>query len=157
MMIEEQGSIVAVQANEVIVEVLRTSACQSCKVKQGCGQAVLSEWGDETKQQAKNHFSIPTDQPLQVGDTVTLGMHPDVVSHVALLVYVVPLLVGFLLMTLAHTLLMNEAVQLVGFLVGILACYVYLQRVSYIKTQRLTPKILKVYGKRQAHVIASSN
>ncbi|MBU2865098.1 SoxR reducing system RseC family protein [Reinekea marina] len=157
MMIEEQGSVVAVKPNEVIVEVLRTSACQSCKAKQGCGQAVLSEWGDETKQQAKNHFSIPTEQSLQVGDTVTLGMHPDVVSHVAMIVYIAPLMVGFVLMFLATKLNLNEAIQLIGFVGGILASYVFLQRMSFIKTPRLTPEIVRVYGKRQPNVIASSN
>jgi sigma-E factor negative regulatory protein RseC len=157
MLIEEQGTVVALERSGVVVEVVRTSACQSCKAKQGCGQAVLSEWGSETKQQAKNHFNIPTEQVLNVGDVVKLGMQPDVISQVALLVYILPLLFGVAFLSLALFLNFNEGIQLLGFVGGIFAAYAFMHKYSFIKTARLTPKILQVYGARQGNVIASSN
>jgi sigma-E factor negative regulatory protein RseC len=156
-MIEEQGTVVAVQSKVVIVEVVRTSACQSCKAKQGCGQAVLSEWGDESKQQAKNHFAIPTEQPLKVGDSVVLGMQPDVISLVALLVYILPLMTAVGALSLGLVLGFNEAVQLLLFVFGLLSAYGVMRHFSFIQTARLTPEILRVYGARQDNVIASSN
>jgi sigma-E factor negative regulatory protein RseC len=156
MLIEERGAVVAIGDNSVVVEVVRTSSCQSCKAKQGCGQAVLSEWGDETKQQAKNHFNIPTDKRLNVGDEVLLGMQPDVISQVALLVYILPLVLGVAFLALALVLNLNEGIQLLGFILGISAAYAIMHKFSFIKADRITPVIMQVYCAGQDNVIVAS-
>lgn len=156
-MIEEQGTVVKVVETGVIVEVVRTSACQSCKARQGCGQAVLAEWGDQDKQAQKNHFHIPYDQPAQVGDQVVLGMQHDAVSKVALLVYIVPLILGFMGLLLGSWLALAELVQLVIFIAVFLLAFVFISRLKVNKSPILVPKILRLSPvSKGLDVIASS-
>lgn len=142
--IEEQGVVVANEPDHVVVEVLKTSACQSCKAKQGCGQAVLSQFGDEMKQAAKNHFLIPYHQPLPVGAGVTLEMSAEVVSKVALLLYIVPLLVGFVGMLFSNSAGLSEPWQLLVFLVCLVSTYFVLGRLSAWRKQVFVPRIKTV-------------
>jgi sigma-E factor negative regulatory protein RseC len=155
-MIIERGTVVAVHSNEIIVEVLKTSACQSCQARHGCGQAVMAEWGNESRQQQKNHFRIPYQQPVQVGDQVELGMAEDTLSKVALLVYLLPLGLGFLGMLLGAVISSNEWLQLLAFTLFSGFGYLVLNRFSVDKSTVLIPKILRTYhaGKGN-HLIAS--
>lgn len=156
-MVTEQGTVVGVAPEGVIVEVLRTSACQSCKARQGCGQAVLAEWGQADQQQQKNHFHIPTDQSLSVGTLVDLGMSEDAVSRTALLVYVLPLLVAFAAVLLIDTFVSQELWQLVAFIAGFLVTLFGLKQLPWLSSPALVPKILRTYPPRQdVEVIAST-
>lgn len=143
-MIEEQGTVVEVAEAGVIVEVVRTSACQSCKARQGCGQAVLAEWGDNEKQAQKNHFHIPYDKPAQVGDVAVLGMEHDAVSKVAVLVYIVPLILGFAGLLFGSWLALGELLQLAIFSVLFLLSFVFISRLKVNKSPVLVPKILRL-------------
>jgi len=116
-LVEEYGRIIKVAPDGVFVAVVQTSACQSCKAKQGCGQAVLSEWGGPDRQDAKNHFfidraNIAPDQGLQPGATVRLGIHEDTLSLAAAWMYLWPLLWAFTALGIASLLRMAEPAQL---------------------------------------------
>lgn len=150
-MITEQGTVVGVERDELIVEVLRTSACQSCNARQGCGQAVLSEWGDAKAQQKKNHFRIPYRQAnANVGSIVELGMEPDTISKVAVLVYLLPLAIAFMGLLLGVGMGAPEGIQLVLFLLGLLFSYVLMSRLKLNLNAKLTPKILRVFPAHDA-------
>ncbi|TCS39804.1 SoxR reducing system RseC family protein [Reinekea marinisedimentorum] len=145
-MVKEQGTVVAVEQEELIVEVVRTSACKSCQARQGCGQAVLSEWGDSSKQQAKNHFRVPAgDYKASVGDRVELAMAPDTVSKVAALVYLLPLAGGFAGLFIGQWLLESELLQLLLFAAGVLLSYGLLSRLKLEKKSHLIPQIIHLY------------
>jgi len=111
-LVREEGTVVQVEAGQVIVAVVQTSACQSCKAKQGCGQAALSEWGDADRQAAKNHFRIPHDGSLKPGDSVTLSIEEDTVSLAAVWMYLWPLACAFIALLGGSALNWPEPVQL---------------------------------------------
>lgn len=149
-LIKETGQIVDVGNGEVVVAVVRTSACQSCQARQGCGQAVLAEWGTAETQQTKNHFRIRTDQPMKVGDLVDLGMAQDTVSRVAALVYLLPLLTAFLGLMAGTVLNLSEGWQLVSLLVCFGAGLGLVRMISHRMVSILTPRILHLYPSGQA-------
>ncbi|TXR53075.1 SoxR reducing system RseC family protein [Reinekea thalattae] len=145
-MIKEQGTVVSVEADNFIVAVVRTSACKSCQARQGCGQAVLSEWGDAQTQQAKNHFKVPTKGfSAMVGDVVELEMHPDTVSRVALLVYLLPLLFGLFGLVMGYLFGQHELLQLLFFVSAMGLGYVFLSRLTLTNSHQLVPQIIRTY------------
>lgn len=145
-MIKELGTVVAVKEQDFIVSVVRTSACKSCQARQGCGQAVLSEWGDAQTQQAKNHFKVPrAGFSAALGDQVELEMHPDTVSRVAVLVYLLPLLMGLLGLLAGHLLAVHELLQLLFFIVSMALGYVFLSRLTLTNSHQLVPQIIRTY------------
>ncbi len=157
-MIKEKGTVVSVSANELIVEVLRTSACQSCKARQGCGQATLAQWGEASKQQAKNHFKIPYDkQDAHEGDVVELGIAPDTVSLIAMIVYLVPLVFGFAGIAVGAVLNLNEGLQIGLFVTGLSASYWLMSRLFSKNKVTLVPVILQLYPQRKGVDIIESN
>jgi len=115
--VEESGQVIEVRPGGVVVAVVRSSACQSCKAKQGCGQAVLGEWGNVDRQNAKNHFFIDaacilSGRRLLSGDIVRLGIPEDTVSRAALWMYIWPLLPAFLMLWVGSLLAWSEPLQL---------------------------------------------
>ncbi|MDO7642212.1 MAG: SoxR reducing system RseC family protein [Reinekea forsetii] len=156
-MIIEQGTVVAAKADWLVVEVLRTAACGSCSARQGCGQALMSEWGDAQAQQQKNHFKVPAVLGAEVGTRVDLGMTPDTLSVVALLVYLVPLLNAFLGLSLAVWLGLSEPIQLLCLIACLGLSYLALSRIHFDKYTRLVPQIVRLHGLRKSpDLIASS-
>ncbi|WP_320821560.1 SoxR reducing system RseC family protein [Reinekea sp.] len=156
-MIIEQGTVVAVSGKWLVVEVLRTSACGACSARQGCGQAIMSEWGDAQTQQQKNRFNVPAAQGAEVGTRVDLGMTPDTLSLVALLVYLIPLLNAFLGLSLALWLGFSEVTQLFFLLASLGLSYVALSRVQFDQYTRLVPQIVRLSGLRKSpDIIVSS-
>lgn len=156
-MVKEQGTVISVENGFVIVEVLQTSACQSCSARQGCGQAVLSEWVSADRQGKKNHFKIQYQQMVDVGSSVELGMAEDTVSKVALLVYIVPLVIAFITLYSVSQVIQSEPIQLLFFVLSLLLSYVGISQLKLNRNSVLEPKILAVYPIRKAvGIIASS-
>ncbi len=117
--VEERGQVIEVNTTGAIVAVVQTSACQSCNARQGCGQAVLSEWGSTDRQDAKNHFFIDStlnqsDQVLRPGDMVRLGIPEDALSRAAVWMYLWPLLPAFLALWAGTRLGIPEPLQLLA-------------------------------------------
>ncbi len=175
-MVEEQGTVVSVGSNkvgldsntvglgsnggvqEIIVEVLRTSACSSCKAKQGCGQAVMSELGNSQHQSQKNHFRIPYDQPIEVGDIVKLGMASDALSRVALLVYLLPLFFAFLGISISLGLGFSEGFQLLFMVIGFAIAIFLMSRWNIKSNLSFVPKILQVSSSsKEPRIITSTS
>lgn len=147
--VEERGQVVDVSADGAIVAVVQTSACQSCKARQGCGQAVLSEWGSIDRQDAKNHFfidhaSIRPELSLQPGDVVRLGIPDDALSRAAVWMYLWPLLPAFLALWAGSRMSLPEPAQLLmAALAGALAVGVTRWRFASPDQSGL-PRILSV-------------
>jgi len=157
MMIKEQGTVVSVQPNAIVVEVLRSSACESCKARQGCGQAVLSEWGDAKLQQQKNHFKIPYTLKAEVGSIVDLGMEPDLISKVAVLVYITPLIFAFTGLIVGYLAGFKEGVQLLIMLGSLTISYFLMSRYRLGENPQLVPKILRLYPPGKDPLIITSS
>ncbi|EKF73941.1 protein AlgM [Alcanivorax hongdengensis A-11-3] len=93
-MIEEQGVVVAVEAEAVWVETLRASTCGACQARAGCGHRLINE--QQSGQRARLRVPVPARHTYQVGDGVRLGLPEKALMHGALLVYGLPLLLLFI-------------------------------------------------------------
>lgn len=148
-MVEERGQVINVSAEGAVVAVVQTSACQSCKARQGCGQAVLSEWGGTDRQDAKNHFfidkaSIQPELALRPGDVVRLGIPEDALSRAAVWMYLWPLLPAFLVLWAGTQLSIPEPVQLLTALLAGAAAVVVTRWRFTSPGQTGVPRILAV-------------
>ncbi len=148
-MVEERGQVIDVNADGSVVSVVQTSACQSCKARQGCGQAVLSEWGGTDRQDAKNHFFIDSantlaTRALRPGDVVRLGIPEDALSQAAVWMYLWPLLPAFLALWVTTRLSLAEPVQLVtALLAGAVAVVITRWRFAH-PGETAQPRILSI-------------
>lgn len=87
-MITETGKVVALKGDAVWVQTIRTSACQSCAARNGCGQKVLA---GATGGRA-NQILVANSVNARVGDEVTIGIDEQALLGASLLVYAVPLM-----------------------------------------------------------------
>ncbi len=87
-MIEETAQVVRVADGEVWVETRRQSTCSSCAAEKGCGTATLSR----VLGNRRTRIRVLSEQPLQVGDRVVIGIAEQALVRGSLAVYAVPLL-----------------------------------------------------------------
>ncbi len=90
-MIEEQATVVDVEAEQFTVQTQRKSSCNSCAASKGCGTAVLS------KTMGKKHAIVSinkraADEPsLSPGDQVIIGINENMLMSGSSLAYLLPL------------------------------------------------------------------
>lgn len=99
-MITETGKVVAVTGQHAWVQTIRTSACQSCAARNGCGQKVLAS---ATGGRA-NQVRVVNSVNAQVGEDVTLGIDESALLGASLLVYALPLLLMVTASIIGHQL-----------------------------------------------------
>ena len=69
-MIEENGTVVKVYANQVEIEMSRQGACSHCELSAGCGTGAIGRLlGHRSKP-----IIIQSDRDLNIGDEVVLGL-----------------------------------------------------------------------------------
>lgn len=86
-MITETGKVVALKGDRVWVQTIRTSACQSCAARNGCGQKVLAAASGGRA----NQILVANSVDARVGDEVTIGIDEQALLGASLLVYALPL------------------------------------------------------------------
>lgn len=91
-MIEEQGRVIDVTADQAWVQTIKSSTCAGCKAKKGCGHHLLAA-GKGSGEAV--HIRVPLSMPLQVGDQVTIGIPEQALISAALWVYGLPMLLLF--------------------------------------------------------------
>ena len=99
-MIEEQATVVEVESEQIIVQTLRKSSCNSCAANKGCGTAVLAKTIGQ-KHSVVSISKTATVEPVLVpGDQVLIGINENMLFSGSMLAYLVPLtgLFGFALM-----------------------------------------------------------
>ncbi|BES72486.1 alginate biosynthesis regulator MucC [Marinobacter nanhaiticus D15-8W] len=87
-MIEESGTVVALEGDEVWVQTIRQSSCGSCSARKGCGQGALASITDGRANQVR----VRNTCGAGVGDHVVLGIEESQLLRASLLVYALPLL-----------------------------------------------------------------
>lgn len=97
-MITETGKVVALKGNRVWVQTIRTSACQSCAARNGCGQKVLAAASGGRA----NQILVVNSVDARVGDEVTIGIDDQALLGASLLVYAVPLVLMVVASILGH-------------------------------------------------------
>jgi len=112
-MIKEWATVVSWHDGLALVSCDVKSSCSSCSSRAGCGSRVLNKLGPQTE----HTISVPSSQPLAVGQKVELGISEGSLLTSAVLVYMTPLL-GLFVMAALFQLLFNS--DLAAFAGGIL-------------------------------------
>lgn len=99
-MITETGTVIALKGEQVWVQTIRQSACQSCSARSGCGQRVLASASGGRA----NQVLVKNSVDARVGDEVTLGIDEQALLSASLLVYAMPLLLMVLASIAGHQL-----------------------------------------------------
>jgi len=89
-MIHERGLVLdrsASDQNKVWVRTQRQSACESCKLKAGCGQSALSKLSG----QKSIEFEVDNLLNAKAGDVVILSIPEDGILTASLVMYFIPL------------------------------------------------------------------
>jgi sigma-E factor negative regulatory protein RseC len=118
-MIEETGTVTAVEKNSLCVETIQLSTCGSCRARKGCGQQILSKIGVASAN-VKALIGKNDSSNYVVGDVVTIGIPENIVVNSSLLIYCLPLVMMMVFSGVAHTFLMNDGVMIVMGLLGLL-------------------------------------
>jgi sigma-E factor negative regulatory protein RseC len=98
--ITETGKVVALKGDRVWVQTIRTSACQSCAARSGCGQKVLAAASGGRA----NQILVSNSINAGVGDEVTIGIDEQALLGASLLVYALPLILMVVASVLGHQL-----------------------------------------------------
>lgn len=98
-MIEETGTVVAVDGDQVWVQTIRQSTCGSCSARKGCGQKALASISDGKANQVRVRNTLNA----AVGQSVVIGIEESQLLKASLRVYAIPLvgLVVFALLAAA--------------------------------------------------------
>ena len=98
-MIEEQATVVEVESEQIVVQTLRKSSCNSCAANKGCGTAVLSKVIGQKHSLVSISKAKNTDPVLSPGDQVMIGINEKLLVNGSLLAYMAPLagMIGFAL------------------------------------------------------------
>ncbi|WP_336367119.1 SoxR reducing system RseC family protein [Marinobacter sp. C2H3] len=140
-MITEQGLVVAVQGDDVWVQTIRTSACQSCAARSGCGQRSLARLSAGRANQVR----VANALSAAVGDRVTLGIEESAVLKASAVVYALPL-ITMLLGTLAGNALApgGDSGALIGALAGLAGGFAVSRRAQRSAGLRAAPVLMAV-------------
>lgn len=142
-MIEQTGKVVAVEDGFAWVESERTSTCQSCSAKKGCGTSLL----DNVFGQKRLAIKTLNTHNSKVGDHVVIGIREATLVKSSIVMYLIPLLTMFGLAALADQVLNgSELLTVVSGLTGLIAGFFwvkkYSEKVRY--DEKYQPVILKV-------------
>jgi sigma-E factor negative regulatory protein RseC len=86
-MITETGKVVGLKGDHAWVQTIRTSACQSCSARSGCGQRALASVSGGRA----NQVLVANALGARVGDEVVIGVDEQSVLTASLAVYGLPL------------------------------------------------------------------
>ncbi len=116
-MIEEQATVVEVESEQIVVQTLRKSSCNSCAANKGCGTAVLSKVIGQKHSLVSISKAKNIDPVLSPGDQVMIGINESMLVNGSLLAYMAPLagMIGFAIVAswLGNLLSMNGELHII--------------------------------------------
>lgn len=140
-MITETGKVVAITDGHAWVQTIRASACESCAVRNGCGQKVLASATGGRANQVRVFNSVDA----HVGEEVTLGIDESALLSASLLVYAVPLLLMVVASMIGHQLSAgSDIVAMSGALLGLAGGFLVSRQLQRRNTDSYEPRLLRV-------------
>ena len=91
-MLEEKGTVVSLENGLIWVQTQVKTTCGSCKAKDNCATSSIAK----AFSPKPNVISVKSDLPVEIGDSVVLGVEQNFVVLSAFYVYILPI-VGFML------------------------------------------------------------
>jgi sigma-E factor negative regulatory protein RseC len=150
-MIEEQGVITAIQQDPegrtvIAVKTAIKTTCSSCQAKDNCGTSALATYFAPKPE----HLYFVTDQPVQIGQQVSLGIREQHLLTASFLVYIAPLLLFISTILLVQWAFAGSwaAHELVSLVIGIL-----ISALAYKRLSRLLQQQYKQYQPELCHIL----
>jgi sigma-E factor negative regulatory protein RseC len=139
--ITETGKVVAVTGEHAWIQTIRTSACQSCAARNGCGQKVLASVTGGRANQVRVVNSVDA----RVGEEVTLGIDESALLGASLLVYALPLLLMVAASMLGHYLSNgSDFAAMSGAVAGLASGFLVSRKLQSRNVGNYEPTLLRV-------------
>ncbi|MFO7994676.1 MAG: SoxR reducing system RseC family protein [Marinobacter sp.] len=139
-MITETGKVVAVSGDRVWVQTIRTSACESCSARNGCGQRALAGVSGGRA----NQVLVTNTLGARVGDEVTVAIEESALLSASLLVYALPLVLMVLGAVTGHQLSEGQdAAAMLGAALGMGAGFIVARRVGSNPNRDYEPRLVR--------------
>ncbi|SOB76401.1 positive regulator of sigma(E), RseC/MucC [Marinobacter sp. LV10R510-11A] len=140
-MITESGKVVAVTGEHAWVQTIRTSACQSCAARNGCGQKMLASATGGRANQVRVFNSVNA----CVGEEVTLGIDESALLGASLLVYALPLLLMVMASMIGHHLSDgSDFAAMLGAAAGLASGFLISRQLQRGNAGGFEPRLLRV-------------
>ena len=142
-MLEEQATVVSVEAGAVWVEADRRKGCERCEAGQGCGGGVLGKLIVRRSSRVRALNQLPG---LVPGDEVVLGLDEGLLVRGSLMAYLMPLLCMLAAAFFAEFVLQSVDLAVAAFgLFGLGTGLLLLRAYSYRLAQRgeMQPRVLR--------------
>lgn len=140
-MITETGRVVALAGDQVWVQTIRTSACQSCSARSGCGQRALAA----VSSGRANQVLVDNSVGARVGDEVVIGLDEQSLLNASLAVYGLPLVLMVLGSLLAHNwVAASDLGAIAGAVSGLFLGFLLVQRWQAEAGERYQPRLLRI-------------
>jgi sigma-E factor negative regulatory protein RseC len=144
---KETATVIAIEEHCVWVETQRQGSCNTCVVKQGCGQGMMSRL-----MPGREHYIralVDDDEQhrqLAVGDRVEIVVPDELVLKASVIVYLVPLLMLLAGMFVGDGLVPGDPGSIVGGVMGLLlgAVLVRWHARSVRSDSRVQPRVVAV-------------
>jgi len=140
-MIEEQATVLAVNGDQVSIEISRQSGCGHCSAKNTCGTSILDRFFNRNK----NQMVLQSDLDISVGDEVIVGIEEGSLVKGSFIVYTLPLISMLVFPVVASGFTSSEAVSIFSALTGFIAGLFYVRYFSrqVQNDERYRPVILR--------------
>lgn len=113
-MIKEWATVISWQDGLARVSCDVKASCSSCASRAGCGSRALNKLGPQTE----HTISVPSAEPLVVGQKVELGISEGSLLTSAMLVYMTPLFGLFVIAALFQLLFGSDLAAFAGGVLG---------------------------------------
>ncbi|NQY26610.1 MAG: SoxR reducing system RseC family protein [Piscirickettsiaceae bacterium] len=114
-MIEQSAKVISCNEETVSLEVERESTCSACKVRQGCGTAMLAEHVGKRF----SHITVPKTGDVNVGQQVQLAIPEETLLQGAFLMYIMPIVLLFVFSAIAQQFTNNAFIEIISGLTGL--------------------------------------
>ncbi|MBE0439259.1 MAG: SoxR reducing system RseC family protein [Gammaproteobacteria bacterium] len=136
-MIEQQAKVIAQDDKTVWLQAERQSTCSKCQVRQGCGTAMLANHVGKRF----SRIAVPKTHDVVIGQDVQLAIPEEALLHGTFMMYIVPLLAMFASAAIAHSLNLNELVEIIFGFAGLFAGFYWVKSRLNTRTDRFQARI----------------
>jgi sigma-E factor negative regulatory protein RseC len=136
-MVEEKALVLSIDNEHALVRTQRMSACESCKLKAGCGQNTLAKLGGEKVIE----FSVRNTLQAKEGDVVIVAIPESGLLMASTMMFIVPLILMAMFASFATLMSSSQLIAAgLGF-AGLLTGFWFARRyAALVKTDaRFTP------------------
>ena len=114
-MIEEHAIVREISDQQMVIEVQRQNACNSCSMEQGCGTGSIGRLLGKRPLT----FTLQNQHQLKPGDHIVIGLTESAYLKAGFLVYLLPLINLFVFAVLADVLFNSEIINVLAAILGL--------------------------------------